>query len=139
MKLHVYPDPILNEKSLPVEDHEDVTELVNGMKKIMLLHQGMGLAAPQVGVLKRVIITDIKGRGMVVLINPIIISSSGKFASEEGCLSVPGRRVYKKRFKFIKVQGRGFNKQPVTFKERGINAACIQHEIDHLNGKLIVD
>ena len=139
MNLRIYPDPILHEKSLPVEDNEEVTEIINGMKHIMDLYQGMGLAAPQVGVLKRVIIVNIKGRGIVVLINPIVISSSGKYSSEEGCLSVPTRRVYKTRYKFIKVQGRGFNRQLVTIKERGINAACIQHEIDHLNGKLIID
>jgi len=140
VKVCLYPDPVLRELALPVNNIglEEI-QTIDAMLGLVIDPSTLGIAANQVGVLKRVIVVDIPGRGLTVLINPTIISSSGKFQSEEGCISLPGRKVMVKRKKFIKVQARDRDGKFIAIKERSLIAACIQHEIDHLNGRLIID
>lgn len=139
MELIRVPNPILYQVAEHVEEEEleELREIGRDMWAIMEKHNGMGLAAPQVGVSKRLIIGQ--GRGWrFCLYNPKIIKQSKQTtANQEGCLSVPGVKVDVRRPKQIKVLGMNNFWDPVTIKARGWLAACLQHEIDHLNGIVI--
>lgn len=137
--LRLYPDSVLREKALPVGDvDEDISELINGMAEIMYSYQGIGLAAPQVGVLKRVIVADI-GDGLLSIANPEIIQKEDEDRLEEGCLSLPDIQVEIERRKIISVRGISQEGKEITYELTGLTARVIQHEIDHLNGILIID
>jgi len=137
-----FPDPRLRQIAAPVEavDNE-IRQLVDDMTETMYDAPGIGLAATQVNVHKRVIVIDISPeRGsLLVLINPEIIAGEGKQTLEEGCLSVPG--IYEKvtRFEKIKVRALGRDGKPFELDADELLAVCIQHEIDHLDGKVFVD
>lgn len=115
-----------------------VRDLIDGMTGIMYTHNGIGLAAPQVGVLQRVIIADI-GQGLVAIANPEIIQRDGKDRLAEGCLSLPDIQVDIERNLSILVRGIGVIGQEMQQEFQGLLARVIQHEIDHLDGRLIID
>lgn len=134
----IYPDPILREECKEVKEGENVSDIIDNMIEEMLENDGIGIAAPQIGSNKRIIVVD--KNGPYIVINPVITKqSSAVFKSQEGCLSVPGKTVRIIRKKIIKVHGFNRNREKITTKVRGEMAAVFQHEIDHLNGKLITD
>lgn len=136
-----YPDERLKLISSKVEKiDEELRELTNEMFKIMYTHDGIGLAAAQVGVLKRLFVIDIQRKGKFVMINPEIIESSRETSSyEEGCISLPGISAQVLRPKKIVIKYTNIDGKEKVLKASGLLAICIQHEYDHLNGKIFVD
>lgn len=135
-------NPLLREVSQPVRKvNAEIKKLVEEMFDTLALEQGVGLAAPQVGVNKRVIIIDCSHEGIkpFPLINPEILKASGKDTDNEGCLSIPGVFLPVVRSTKIKVKARDLNDRQTIFEADGFLARVIQHEIDHLDGKLFVD
>ncbi len=137
-----YPDPRLREKALPVEKVDSaIKQFVSDMFETMYDAPGIGLAATQANVQKRIIVIDVSEDKSQPLcfINPEILESDGEEIMEEGCLSVPGIYEKVKRADHIKV--RALNRDGVEFEMEadGILSTCIQHEMDHLEGKLFVD
>jgi len=137
--LRLYPDSVLREKALPVDDVDgEVSDLIKGMAEIMYSYEGIGLAAPQVGVLKRVIIADI-GEGLLSMANPEILQKEDEDRLQEGCLSLPDIQVEIERKKIISVRSISQQGKEIILELYGLMARVIQHEIDHLNGILIID
>ena len=137
-----YPDPRLRKKAAAVTAVDDaVRQLVANLLETMYAANGVGLAATQVDVHKRVIVLDVsESRDQpLVLINPEIVSQEGEAQGEEGCLSLPG--IYDKlpRAARIRVRALGRDGQPFEMDAEGLLGVCIQHETDHLEGKLLVD
>ncbi|MGE0370849.1 MAG: peptide deformylase [Gammaproteobacteria bacterium] len=142
--LHIlhYPDPRLRIKAEPVElVNDEVRQLVDDMLETMYDAPGIGLAAPQVNVSKRLIVIDISETRdtPLCLINPVILERAGSEVMEEGCLSVPGIYDTVERAAAIRVQALGRDGASYEMEADGLIAVCIQHEIDHLEGKLFVD
>ncbi|HID93150.1 MAG TPA: peptide deformylase [bacterium (Candidatus Stahlbacteria)] len=140
LDLRIYPDPILRVKMLPVVnfDPDNLSPIVDKMAELMYNYKGIGIAAPQIGICQRICVFDI-GEGKQVLINPEIMESEGEDMLEEGCLSIPGIRINIKRAKSIVVRGYNIEGKEEEFKADGLLARVIQHEVDHLNGILVVD
>lgn len=137
--IRLYGNPILRRKSREVKEMSgDIQKLINNMAKLMYKNKGIGLAAPQVGILKRVIIADV-GDGLVSLVNPKILWRQGKDTMSEGCLSIPGINLEIKRSKEVIVEGIDKEGEKVQLGAMGFLARVLQHEIDHLDGILIVD
>ncbi|MDX1605586.1 MAG: peptide deformylase [Candidatus Competibacterales bacterium] len=137
-----FPDPRLRKKALPVETLDDSTrQLIDDMFETMYEAPGIGLAATQVNVQKQVIVIDISEAKdqPLVLINPRLLSLDGETESEEGCLSVPGFFDTVSRAERILVTALDRDGEPFELETDGLLAVCIQHEIDHLNGRLFVD
>ncbi len=137
-----YPDPRLRNRAQAVERVDDaVRRLVDDMLETMYAAPGIGLAAIQVNVPKRVITIDISEHGdqPLCLINPEILELAGRIETEEGCLSVPGIYESVERADAIRARGLDRDGQAVEFEAEGLLAVCVQHEIDHLDGKLFVD
>ena len=140
-----YPDKRLRHKAAPVEKvDDDIRKLIDDMAETMYHAPGMGLAAVQVGIDKRIIIYDISGPEnepkLEVLINPEIVESEGSMLSEsEGCLSVPDYRSDVKRYERVKVEALDRYGEPVHIETDGLHAIVLQHEIDHLDGVLFID
>lgn len=138
----IYPDDSLAKVCQPVETIDaQLNTFIDNMFDTMYEHEGIGLAAPQVNVLKRVVTIDIEGdkTNQIVLINPEIIESSGETGIEEGCLSIPGCRALVPRKEKLTVKALNRQGQEFVLEADGLLAICIQHEIDHLNGVLFVD
>lgn len=137
-----HPDPRLRKKGLPVEQVDDnVRKIVDDMTETMYAEQGIGLAAAQVNIQQRIVVIDVsedKDQAFC-LINPEIISKEGKVDSEEGCLSVPTYYEKVSRAEKVKVRFLDYQGETVELEADGLLAICIQHEIDHLDGKLFVD
>jgi peptide deformylase len=137
-----YPDPRLRIRAerVTVVD-EDVKRLVEDMFETMYTAPGIGLAATQVDVHKRIIVIDVSdGRDQpYCFINPEIVTADGRDSFEEGCLSVPGLYEFVERAERIKVKALDRNGEPFELEADGLLAQCIQHEMDHLEGKLFVD
>ncbi len=132
-------DDVLREKAKPITNiNESVRRLLDNLRDTMYGNMGVGLAAPQIGVLKRAIVVDV-GEGLIELINPEILEASGKEIDVEGCLSIPGVVGEVERATDILVKGLNREGQEVTLQAGGICARALQHEIDHLDGILIVD
>ncbi|NLT94996.1 MAG: peptide deformylase [Clostridia bacterium] len=132
-------DPILREKSKVVNKiTPNIIKLINNMAETMYDANGVGLAAPQVGVSKRVIVIDV-GQGLIALINPEIIKVSGEQTDAEGCLSFPGLVGEVTRAAKVKVKGLTPEGKEVVLEGEGLLARAFQHEIDHLDGILFVD
>ena len=112
--------------------------LIKDLSRTMYDAGGVGLAAPQVGILKRVIVVDV-GKGLFELVNPEIVSAEGEQEGEEGCLSIPGRAGIVRRPMKVVIKAQDFRGQPVEVKADGFLARAFCHEIDHLNGILYVD
>jgi peptide deformylase len=138
-QLKIYPDKVLREKALPVKNmNGDLHDLIDCMARLMYENNGIGLAAPQVGVLQRIIIADI-GEGLFALINPEIIEKNGQYRLKEGCLSLPGLQVGISRNYTTLVRGVDPEGKKITLELFGLMSRVVQHEIDHLNGILILD
>ena len=132
-------DPVLEQTAEEVPRiTKKVAKLIDDMLETMYEANGIGLAAPQVGVSKRIIVLDV-GEGPVVLVNPKIAASSGEEIDVEGCLSIPERWVYVKRATELEVTGRDDKGKPVRIQADGLFARALQHEIDHLDGVLMLD
>jgi peptide deformylase len=142
MKIYVYGEDVLRQKASPVEQiDEGVRELVGNMVETMRESGGVGLAAPQVGDSRRIIVAEVPQEeiGPIALINPTIVESQGSAQSEEGCLSIPGITAKVSRAAEVVVEGMTPEGKPVKKKYCGLLATVMQHEIDHLDGKLFVD
>lgn len=132
-------DEILRKKSKKVDEINDrIRTLIKDMKETMYLADGVGLAAPQVGVLKRIAVVDV-GEGPVTVINPEIIEKDGSSIDVEGCLSLPGRQGEVKRPEKIKVKALDETGEEVIIEAEGLFARALCHEIDHLDGILFID
>jgi len=139
LKIRKYGDPVLRQKCEPVKEVTgEIKKLIDDMLETMHKNEGIGLAAPQVGVEKRIIIIDV-GNGPLALVNPKITKKKGRDVLEEGCLSLPGIFVPVKRATKIIVEGLDKNGKKVIIEATYLAARAIQHEIDHLNGILIID
>ena len=137
-----YPDPRLHTRAAPVLKVDDsIRKLVADMAETMYEAPGIGLAATQVNVHQRVVVIDVSedNSALLALVNPEIISRSGEQVCEEGCLSVPG--IYEKVTRAEQVRVRALNQKGETFEldAEGLLAVCIQHELDHLDGKVFVE
>jgi peptide deformylase len=137
-----YPDPRLHKVASKVEAVDaDIRKLVADMAETMYEAPGIGLAATQVNVHKRVIVMDVseEKNELRVFINPEILSRDGECEGEEGCLSVPGIYDTVKRAERVKVRALGLDGQPFELEAEGLLAVCVQHEVDHLDGKVFVE
>lgn len=132
-------DPILRKISRTVDKIDDrIITLLDDMKETMYDAEGAGLAAPQVGVLRRVIIIDV-GEGLIELINPEIISEEGSQCGEEGCLSLPGITGEVTRPNIVKIKGLNREGEEIVLEGKELLARAFCHETDHLNGVLFID
>lgn len=141
LSIKLYPDPILNQVCSEVTQLDDnIQKLCTDMAETMYKSRGIGLAAPQVGILQRVIVVDVSDERneLVPMINPKITWSEGKVTSEEGCLSIPDYRDTISRKKSIKVEAITPKGEHFQLEADGLLAICIQHEIDHLDGILFI-
>src|SRR5512134_1222211 len=137
-----YPDPRLHKTAAPVPKVDDaIRKLAADMAETMYAAPGIGLAATQVDVHKRLIVVDVSERrdSLVVLVNPEILEATGVSDIEEGCLSVPGIYELVERAERVKVRAHDQNGNPFTLEAQGLLAVCIQHEMDHLKGKIFVE
>ena len=144
--LHIctYPEKILREPAEPIKKiDEEVARLADQMAEIMYEAPGIGLAANQVGIPKRLLVADISPQtpesDLIVLANPEIIAAEGEVTIEEGCLSVPDYQAEVKRHAKVTVRGLDLHGQEVEIEAEGLLAVVLQHEIDHLNGILFID
>jgi peptide deformylase len=136
--IHIYPDPILRKKAKPVENIDGkVKEITDRMAEVMYGNKGIGLAAPQIGILSQITIVD-TGGGLKALINPEIVEGAGESVMEEGCLSLPTIEVAVKRLEKVFVRGWNLEGKEVNLELSGFPGRVYQHEIDHLNGILII-
>jgi peptide deformylase len=137
-----FPDPRLRKKAAPVEAVDDALRaLIDDMFETMYAAPGIGLAATQVDVHKRLLVCDVSAEkdDPHVLINPMILEKDGVAVTEEGCLSVPGYYEEVERAEHILVRFLDRNGDAIEMQAEGLLAVCIQHEMDHLDGKLFVD
>ncbi len=139
MSLRFYPDPVLRRETEEIRVFDqDLKVLVDEMTVIMQNADGVGLAAPQVGLSKKIAVVMIEGR-RYVLINPVIVEEEGQQTGEEGCLSFPGVFGEVKRPYRVVVECRDETGEAQRYEAEGFLARAMVHEIDHLNGKLLID
>lgn len=139
VKVRLYPDPVLRERAGPVTQFDPtISSLIERMAQTMYDSKGVGLAAPQIGVSLRVVVADV-GEGLTAVVNPEIVEDNGEESMEEGCLSVPGAQVEIPRTRSIVVKGLDGEGRELTLRAENLLARVIQHEVDHLNGVLIID
>ena len=137
-----YPDPRLRTKAKPVASVDGaITRLIDNLLETMYAENGIGLAATQVNVHKRVLVVDVSERRNepLAFVNPVIEATAGEQQRDEGCLSVPGFVATVKRAESIRVSATNRAGKPFELEAEGLLALCIQHECDHLEGKLFVD
>ncbi len=144
LKIKTYPDKILKKNAALINNIDDKLQiLIDTMFETMHHASGIGLAAPQIGISKRLITIDIslveKDHPPIIIINPEIVYSEEEILSEEGCLSVPEFNSTIKRYNRVFVKGIDKEGNPLEIEATGILSRAIQHEIDHLNGTLIID
>lgn len=148
MNIRIFPDPLLRERSKEIKRVSGETlALAERMKEIMYLNKGcVGLAAPQLGALKRMVVIDVsankkagENHGLLVMADPVILHSEGKAAGREGCLSVPDFTGNVIRSESVKVRYTDINGDEKEFLTCGFEAVVIQHELDHLDGILFMD
>ena len=133
-------DEVLNKKCKEVKEMTPrIKDLIDDMFYTMYEANGVGLAAPQVGILKRVVVIDVTGEDPYVLINPRIIETSGEQTGHEGCLSVPGKTGIVTRTDYVKAVAYNENMEQYEIEGTELLARAICHELDHLEGKLYVD
>ena len=136
------PDPRLREVSKPISHFDDQLQtLIDDMFETMYAARGVGLAAPQIGINLRLSVIDVIGdkKNQLVIINPEIIAREGEKKFEEGCLSVPGAYDTVIRAEKVTVKALDRTGKPFEIEAEGLLAECLQHEIDHMNGKLFID
>lgn len=139
LPIRMYPDPVLRERALDVEVADStVLKLVRDMEDTMHAARGAGLAAPQIGVQRRVFVYDI-GEGLHAFVNPEIVERDGEVVDEEGCLSIPGLAYPVARARWVRVRALDAEGAPVSYEAEELEARVIQHEIDHLDGVLFLD
>lgn len=135
-----YGDEVLNKKCKEITEMTPrLKELIEDMLETMYEANGVGLAAPQVGILKRVVVIDVTGEDPYVLINPRIVESSGEQTGHEGCLSVPGKSGVVTRPNYVKAEALDINMKPIVIEGTELLARAICHELDHLDGHLYVE
>ena len=135
-EIRIVGDEILRKKSREVKEVTPrIKELISDMIETLYKEEGVGLAAPQVGVLKRIVVIDI-GEGPLVLINPEILMTSGEQTGEEGCLSVPGMSGQVTRPNYVKIKALDMDMKEQEYEGEGLLARAFCHEIDHLDGKM---
>ncbi len=147
LEIKKYPEKVLKQKASSVVDIDGALQrLIDDMLETMYAAPGIGLAAPQVGVSKSVIVIDVSHREeedektpLVVLINPVLKAAEGELESEEGCLSLPGYVTAVNRAERVLVHGLDREGRPVQIETEGLLCRALQHEIDHLNGTLLID
>ena len=133
-------DTALRLKSRPVTDiNNRILTLLDDMTDTMHHADGVGLAAPQIGVLRRVVVIECEPDNVLELINPVIVEKRGEQHELEGCLSVPGRQGYTDRPAYVKVEALNRNGEKITLEGEGLLARAFCHEIDHLDGILYID
>jgi len=139
LKIRVFGDPVLRKRAgLVKEVDSGCRNILSHMAQLMYEASGIGLAAPQVGINQAMIVVD-AGSGLYKLINPKITAREGRQALEEGCLSVPGVCIKVNRAMRVVVEALDENSKAIKIDAEGLFACVLQHEIDHLKGKLIVD
>lgn len=140
-KIVTKDDPILHTVCRPVEKFDDkLHQLLDDMKETLYKAQGLGLAAPQIGIRRRIAVIDVQDEnGLIELINPEVLKTSGKQRDVEGCLSCPDEWGYVVRPNKCTVRAQDRNGEFFTLNLEGLGARCALHEIDHLDGKLFLD
>ncbi len=137
--IRTFGDPVLRSAAVDVADEpESLERLVDDMLETMYEAPGVGLAAPQIGISKRLFVADI-GEGPFVMVNPEIVEVSGSWTFDEGCLSVPGYFWPIKRPGYAKARGVDIDGNEVVFEGEELMGRVLQHEIDHLNGMLLLE
>ncbi|MGN0170754.1 MAG: peptide deformylase [Lachnospiraceae bacterium] len=138
-QIRILGDEILTKKCRPINEVTPrIRELAHDMLDTMYEAQGVGLAGPQVGVLKRIVVIDV-GEGPLVMINPEILESSGEQTGEEGCLSYPGKAGTVVRPDYVKAKAYDLDMQEYVVEGEDLMARCICHELDHLDGHMYVE
>lgn len=133
-------DDILTKRCKPVKEiNERTLDLIDDMFETMYEANGVGLAAPQVGILKRIVVIDTTGEDPILLINPVIVETSGEQTGHEGCLSVPGKSGIVTRPNYVKVLAYDENMEQFEIEGTELLARALCHEIDHLEGHLYVE
>ncbi len=133
-------DPILTKTCKPVKEMTPrLRELIDDMFDTMYEAEGVGLAAPQVGVLRRIVVIDTTGEDPLVMINPRIVETKGEQTGGEGCLSVPGKTATVTRPDYVKAEALDADMRPYEIEATELLARAICHELDHLEGKLYVE
>lgn len=139
-KIRTIGDEILRKKCKPIKEITPrITDLIKDMFETMYEANGVGLAAPQVGILKQIVVIDVEDGNQYVLINPEIIETDGEQTGPEGCLSVPGKSGTVTRPNHVKVKAFDADMQPFVLEGEELLARAICHECDHLSGELFVD
>jgi peptide deformylase len=135
------PDAVLHKTAKEVKEiTPNVKKLLNDMADTMYDAEGVGLAAPQVGILKRLIVVDVGDEhGLIKMVNPVIVDKEGEQFGPEGCLSIPGYNGDVRRAEKVTVKGLDENGNEITITGTGLLSRCFQHEIDHLDGVLFTD
>jgi len=144
LEIRKFPDPVLQKKAKEVANIDGrVAGLVNSMVDTMYAANGLGLAAPQVGAGQRVLVMDTdpenRGKELVKIINPVIVEASGEITWEEGCLSLVNFTCEMTRAQRILLSGWTLDQRQIEIEAEDLAAVCIQHEVDHLEGTLLVD
>lgn len=132
--MFLIPDtsPVLHTPALPIEEFDDaLCDIVQEMHECMALHNGLGLAAPQVGINRQILVVNFDP---FVMVNPVVVSEQGSHADKEGCLSFPGLFLKVKRAQVAEVSYQDITGARYTRRFTGLQARCVLHEIDHLNG-----
>ncbi len=138
--IRIVPDPVLRQKSKRVRFIDSsINKLIDNMLETMRAVEGVGLAAPQIGISLRVIVIGLPEQAEIALINPQIVRRSGERLVSEGCLSVPGYRGEVKRAVSVTVKGRDLSGKEIRIKADELLAQALEHEINHLNGVLYID
>lgn len=136
-----HPDSVLRERAQEVTKfNANLHKLLDDMADTMYDAEGVGLAAPQVGILKRVIVVDVgDDHGLIEMVNPEIVTTEGEQLGPEGCLSIPGLQGDVRRANRIVIKGLDRNGNPIQYEAEEFLSRAFQHEVDHLNGVLFVD
>ena len=137
-----FPDDRLKKIAQPVQEITPATQtIIDDMLATMYAEKGIGLAAVQVNIMQRIVVIDISAERNkpLVLINPVITATAGETGIEEGCLSVPESRAFVPRAEFVTVTAQDRDSHEFTLEADDLLAICLQHELDHLNGKLFID
>ncbi|HBZ55397.1 MAG TPA: peptide deformylase [Syntrophobacteraceae bacterium] len=143
LSIVTYPEEPLRSQTAPVEkiDHQ-IRKLITDMVETMYDAPGIGLAANQVGQLLQVVVIDLQReeqRGLITLVNPRIVAAQGQVSFEEGCLSVPGYFAHVSRHEQVTVEALDVDGKPLLIEASGLLAVVLQHELDHLHGRLFID